>query len=340
VLNEVISLVAALPQEVTLGQVPSLFSTLKYFPLNNKIDGCVDNRFFSVADSCTTSTLPKTFKTSSFARRYSELLSNTTVTPSSSYQGDNGILREAAETLNQCCFAARAASSDNGGICYYAKGDSGLPCQFVPNYHVSWPDNQQQYYPNISIKVDVWRSGSNAPWQKCVDNGQLGERLKGTIIYRQLRIAVVCPQSYDPSSQQGWYDKQTVQAIRDGGTNDLIYSPLIVNEFREIELRRARLFVVVGQVDINLVNSSKSFAKSARPMRMAKASRSTDSSNRVDIQLTPHLRIPRAKQTVAKRQKSASSRSESTTSWNSGDLYQELDAGYILAVIEDDPLRK
>ena len=340
VLDRVISLLSTLPNDITFDKQPTLFSTLQYFPLNAVFNKCINSDLFSIADSCTTKSLPKTFQSSSFARRYANLLGNTSIAPSASYQGDFSVLKEAASTLNQCTFAARMASKGNGGICYYPKNNASTPCQYVPCYKVNWIPLTDDTSTNIHIKVNAYRTDKNAKWQSANNrSGQPNtpqikeEKIVGSLSYSQIRIAEVSPLPFDQIHQQGWYDDKTIQAISSGETEQLKYTPISEQVFKANHLSRARLFVIVGQVNITLSQTTKNNLPQPqlKPVPMSRKQKA----KRVDFHLTRHLKVPRAQiKSIPNKERNVNN-AQTVTQWDSGDLYKALNAGYILAVIED-----
>jgi len=332
VLKEVESIINKLPFLWTLGHSPSLFSSLKYFPLNNLFNNCISDDFYQVVDSCTTSTYPKTFHASSFARRYANVLGNTLVETTSNDSGDKSDLVSAAKAINLCTLATRNANADNGGLCHYFQNNIQAGMKYVPGYELEWLPENLLAKTDIRIRVNAWRESIEQPWKNIISYKGEGERLEGSIVYSRVKIVVVNPTQYHSKTQKGWYVPSILNGIRDGVVSNLKYSAISDDIFSANDLRRARLFFLVGHAKFLIKESPLSITPTAL----------SDQRHSGSIQLTPHLKIPSSSaKACLKNNKNTtidSAPMETLSQWDSGDLYQDAHAGLIVAIIEDTPL--
>ncbi|MCV6605363.1 MAG: hypothetical protein OIF34_08660, partial [Porticoccaceae bacterium] len=295
-------------------------------------------------------------RSASFARRYAELLGNTRITTGPGYQGDNRILSEAVATLARCRQAVLETDSQSG-VCYHYRNNPQALRQFMPRYDLLWLPLGTT---DLAIEVDIWRTDASQPWQPFTPASSRcgGQRLRARLHYQQLRVAVVTPMPFNRQNATGWFDAATVQAIRTGSAGALNYSALLPDLYRQRTLSRARLFVLAGRIQLAQHRSSTAALCTCNHPLAALATGSAKAKTRAAVSASPAVIVPPGVQALkksaadddlslsdhvkipcARPQTGAAARaicSSSDTVWDSGDLYQTLGAGKILAVIPED----
>lgn len=318
--------------EISTGKNLELVHILPYFPLEPVVDKCIDYRAWPLIDGQLSTSSPTTVTSKSFSKAYAQFLMASTLSHDTK---NNTKLRRLAKYKTTSKKNTQAATSTNGGGCFRVNDRETAPCSSVPDYEFSWVSG----FPAdpLSIEVDVWRKRASDPWQAPVGKSS-GQRLRATLIYSDFRMVIITPKTL--VNRKGWYAPDLVEGMRTGALDGITFKRR--GTFSDPDcFIRAQAYLLVGRVQFH-----KSLNSADKHLKLSDLMLDLDqkSLNSLDVtpktsgpllQLSHHLHIPSSPTSM----KSFSSEiSSTTTSWDTGNLYDHLNAGFILCAIRNSPL--
>jgi len=318
--------------EISSGKNLELVHILPYFPLEPVVDECIKYEAWPLIDGLLSTVLPTTVTSNSFSKAYTQFLMASTL----SHNTENKtVLRRLARYKTTSKKNTQAATSTNGGGCFRPNDRETAPCSSVPDYEISWVSGLP--VDSLSIEVDVWRKRARDPWQ-IPDGKTAGQRLQATLIYSDFRMIFITPKTL--LHGKGWYAPDLIEGMRTGTLDGIAFKRR--GAFSDPDcFIRAKAYVMVGRIQFH-----KSLNNSASHLELSDLVLDLDHKNLGSVDVAPktsgpllrlshHLHIPSIPTSMKLRSSEISS---TTTSWDTGNLYDHLNAGFILCAIRDAPL--
>lgn len=312
-------------------------SILPYFPLDAIQPGRMAYSAWPIVDGQLTPTNPVKLSTTHFSRSYSGFLSATNL----SGPGTSTLVYLAKEQTH-ARNNVNAPSVENGGLYVDHNGTQGAD-SYVPGYTATW-DNSPGL-PNLVIKVDAWRPDSSSQWQER-SSQKGGQRLKAKLVYSDFRVVVLTPTRL--SDDTGWYSDTLLNGMRDGEVQGVTFSR--TSGFGdEAAFIRAAAYVMVGRVQFKkTLGSSVQFddlltgdtivpmtgpPKNFSLVRIfglaAKARKPLQSLSLGENIMLPHGDLDGISGFLGLK--------SLATSWDTGNIYETLEAGFLVCAIPDAP---
>ncbi|MEL6617826.1 MAG: hypothetical protein AAFP16_03050 [Pseudomonadota bacterium] len=306
---------------------PMLTNILPYFPLQPIANDQVRSAAWPLIDNQLSPTNPIVTTTTSFSASFAGFLSNTNLQ-------DGPPAERLALATQQTTAKKNITSSDraNGGLCYKPGDTAAAACSFVPGYAATWPT--EPGLGPLKIRIDVWRPNAASPWKPA--SGQpRGERLRASLTYSAFRIVELAPAALNDTT--GWYSQPLLDGLRDG-----IYRGVRFDRQGGFgptgNFVRAAVFVMVGRVQFSKETNSTTLLSNLleKPKRQLRTRRGGVPVQKLRMQLTPNLILPPGKLVPPR---SVTRGLNMSTDWDTGDIYAESDAGFIVCAVPDAPLR-
>ncbi|MDU8928206.1 hypothetical protein RXV86_12485 [Alisedimentitalea sp. MJ-SS2] len=309
---------------------PELVRILTYFPLSPVENGCINYHAWPLIDGELSTTLPGTITATSFSRAYAGFLSNSFLEPGT---GSSSELLRLSQIKNTSQVNTQTATQINGGGCVRSSGSAAAPCGYVPNYDFRWVTEISDQ--PLHFDVDVWRTNDQSAWQ-AFDGQTGGERLQATLTYRDFRLVFVTPMGLQ--DDKGWYSGEITEGMRDGDLNGIQFARF--SSFGDVAgFVRAQVYVIVGRIQFTKkMGSPLGLSDLAAPRPTEKMLMSVEPSPLAvlpGLHLSDHLHVPFAMAVPGDPMENLTGLD---TSWDTGDLYASLGAGYVLGAIKEGPL--
>ncbi|WP_299298404.1 hypothetical protein [uncultured Tateyamaria sp.] len=308
------------------GATPEFTNSVRYFPLVPISGDTMNADAWPLIDGQLSSKQPVTVTSNSFSAAYARYLSATIL------RGGSGqSIATLANKQTQARINTTHSNDINGGL--HLNPFSALPSGdgFVPRYDAHWDTSPS--IPTLTVDIDVWRPNDAAPWQKAtIQPG--GYRLKAKLIYSDFRIVYLTPQQLGDTT--GWYSQPLMSGMRDG-TYDGVTFMRQSNFGDTADFARATAYVMVGRVQFDRdVGSEIDITELVAEPEVALLERMTTKATRKGrLVLSRNIVFPFG---TFKPNDNLLEGLSFSSSWDSGDLYQSANAGFLVCAVKDTPL--